>query len=60
MNCCGTTETKKDDKLEQEKHPHAEVVPSGHAHTGCGMHSGWMQWLWIGLLIFLAASYFMK
>ncbi len=35
---------------------------SGHhsVHGGCGMHGGWMRWIWIGILGYFLVFYFLK
>lgn len=68
MNCYGETEEKaaveNEKKLRKvsagKREDSAGHDPNG-GHGGCGMHGGgFMKWLWIALLVYLAASFLIK
>jgi len=57
MNCCGGAEKEKASE-KTEKREEKEAHRSHGAHGGCGMHGGgFMRWLWIGLLVYVIASF---
>lgn len=64
MNCCGE-EAEKEKSSEMEKagkkegkEGHGTDHGSHGGHGGCGMHGGgFMKWIWIGLLVYVIASY---
>jgi hypothetical protein len=66
MNCCGEGTEKKEAIKDKEKSREERAGEgkgsadhgSHGGHGGCGMHGGgFMKWLWIGLLVYLAVSY---
>jgi|GEM_PF-6843380 hypothetical protein len=56
--------------VEEQQHENIDVQTSpeggrgscgSHSrHSGCGMHGGWMRWVWIGILGYFIVSYFLR